>query len=66
MVPDGVAGFFVSYECLEKYVESWMLHGTIDKIQQYKLLFIETQARRHAARLRSQHSSRMPARRPLH
>ena len=23
VVPDGVAGFFVSYECLEKYVESW-------------------------------------------
>ncbi len=23
VVPDGIAGFFVSYECLEKYVESW-------------------------------------------
>ncbi len=22
-VPDGVAAFFVSYECLEKYVEAW-------------------------------------------
>ncbi len=26
VVPDGMVAFFVSYECLEKYVEAWALH----------------------------------------
>jgi hypothetical protein len=57
-VPDGVVGFFVSYECLEKYVEEWdkqvavrclflssssIKQRTIDMIRAHKLIFVETQ-----------------------
>ncbi|XP_074655950.1 general transcription and DNA repair factor IIH helicase subunit XPD-like isoform X2 [Tubulanus polymorphus] len=43
IVPDGLVCFFTSYTYMETIVSSWYEQGIIDKIQNNKLLFIETQ-----------------------
>ncbi|VDO06160.1 unnamed protein product [Rodentolepis nana] len=42
IVPDGIVAFFPSYHYLESTFAMWYEQNLIQKIQQYKLLFVET------------------------
>uniref|UniRef100_A0A0G4HEZ2 DNA 5'-3' helicase n=1 Tax=Chromera velia CCMP2878 TaxID=1169474 RepID=A0A0G4HEZ2_9ALVE len=41
-IPDGMVCFFTSYSYMEKVVANWYETGIIAKLQQHKLLFLET------------------------
>ncbi|CAH2314712.1 TFIIH basal transcription factor complex helicase XPD subunit [Pelobates cultripes] len=43
VVPDGIVGFFTSYQYMENIVASWYEQGILDNIERNKLIFIETQ-----------------------
>ncbi|XP_077142489.1 general transcription and DNA repair factor IIH helicase subunit XPD isoform X2 [Ranitomeya variabilis] len=43
VVPDGIVGFFTSYQYMENIVASWYEQGILENIQRNKLIFIETQ-----------------------
>ncbi|KAM6289173.1 LOW QUALITY PROTEIN: general transcription and DNA repair factor IIH helicase subunit XPD, partial [Aegotheles albertisi] len=43
VVPDGLVGFFTSYQYLENIVAAWYEQGILENIQRNKLIFIETQ-----------------------
>ncbi|KAH9260010.1 hypothetical protein BASA81_001782 [Batrachochytrium salamandrivorans] len=41
-VPDGVVGFFTSYELLEHTISDWDQSGILQRILEHKLIFVET------------------------
>lgn len=41
-VPDGIACFFPSYAYLDTVMAAWYQQGLVDRLQKYKLLFVET------------------------
>ncbi|GJD05996.1 TFIIH basal transcription factor complex helicase XPD subunit [Galdieria sulphuraria] len=42
LVPDGIVGFFPSYEYMELALDVWKENNVLDELQAMKLLFIET------------------------
>jgi DNA excision repair protein ERCC-2 len=41
-VPDGVVGFFTSYDLLEQTIAEWDGNGILAKVLEHKLIFVET------------------------